>query len=96
MRWSNVSLGALCSKYWRASMSEECSRAAARSAALNVNGGSLCSRRMSFRRLKTTRSVLLRFEPQDCAPAARRPQQAAGRDEECDSGEARHATQDRE
>ena len=41
MRWSNVSLGELCSKYCRASMSEECSRADARSAALNVNGGSL-------------------------------------------------------
>ena len=81
MRWSNVSLGALCSKYWRASMSAECSRAAdLRSAALNVNGGSLCSRRMSLSSLKTTRSVLLRYDALERAlapPGASRKQAIA-------------------
>ena len=81
MRRSNVSSGALCSKYWRASMSAECSRAAERSAALNVNGGSLCSRRMSFRSLKTVRSVLLRYDACEraLAPAGRSRKQAIAR-----------------
>ena len=87
-----VSLGALCSKYWCASMSAERSRAEARSAALKRKGGRWWAMRILFSRSTTVRSVLDLYDASWRAEAPPGVEQETADDQQGDGEDAPHAT----